>query len=137
MRAVITVGAIILAIGGGAYFFFSQPLPRVVPQNSEKISPADYLAVSADIRDKINEISPTPPTEARWEVSAIEFVQDTNYAYVTYEDTLNIFRLLIEIRKAGKDYHYRVQATFELSSAGWRLKYGKDLEGKKLLIKME
>ena len=83
------------------------------------------------ISERINDISPTPPTSESWVVEQIDFVKDQDLAYATYHDTHNLLKILINTK------NLKTVATFELESVNplkWQLVAGEDKgEGKELI----
>ena len=136
MRIVIISIIVVLVIGGVAAYYFlneGQSDEETVYYN---IGESDYQAVGSDLGDEIDNLSPTPPTEKDWTVTDIEFAKNSNLAYVTYHDTHNIFRILLEIHKTGGEYYYQVKATFEQGQNGWKKKFGEDVAAGRELIKI-
>src|SRR3989344_6257602 len=137
MKRNILIIVLILGAGVAAYFLSQQP------QNQGKVSQrvfdaSDYESAASDIDKKINDLSPTPPTGEAWVVSEAEFVKGEPYVYVTYHDTHNIFRILLEIffiQNSGSDgFSFRTLAVFEPIEAGlptgqatWKLTAGQGL----------
>lgn len=122
MKTAIIVAVLIVAAIAAIYFLPAQSEQdkfEGVVLNSEA-----YADAVQEIASKINELSPTPPTEQTWIVREVEFVKGEPYAYVIYHDTHNIFRILVE---TGKENISRIAATFEADSQGWRLTGGEDL----------
>lgn len=122
MRFAISIAALVL--GGSAVFLFrGQQLD--IPDSFEAVAvgPASYEQAAADIASRINDLSPTPPADEKWIATQIDFVENESLAYVTYTDTHNVFRLLLQ---TGKNQEFRVLATFEKSKRGWEKKFGSD-----------
>ena len=90
-----------------------------------------------DLRERVTDISPTPPTEKRWTVREVEFAENSDLAYITYHDTHNVFRLLVSVIKQNGQYQYRVLAQFEKSEDGYRKLFGEDTASQKSLIRLE
>lgn len=130
----------ILVIGLGLVISLSYYLtPKGIDSkiSSERIVIEDYPKIAREIKQKIDDLSPTPPTEKDWHVEAIEFVSNENLVYVTYHDTHNVFRMLLKIVKQQHQYDYILQGTFEKTNNGWQRKFGDDLGANKSLIKIE
>ncbi len=137
MKKPILIVALIFVAGVAAYFFSLFPKPQdKIPQRIFDVS--DYESAAGDIGAQINDLSPTPPTGEAWIVSEAEFVKGKPYVYVTYHDTHNIFRILLEIffiQSSGRDgYSFRTIAVFEpldtglpTGQASWKLTAGQDL----------
>lgn len=133
----IIAGLVILAglIAVFSLFYFRTDDLRTPDKYTEKISVNDYPKISEELDRRINELSPTPPAE-QWTIETLEFVRDHNLGYITYHDTYNVFRILVEIGKKGDEFRYHVKGTFEKTDNGWRLNSGQDLGAGKALIKV-
>ena len=135
MKTGITIFVIIVIIGlVGTYFFRISPEKR---NSFERLvlDPAEYPVAASQIAEQINVLSPTSPTGAKWIVEQVEFVKGEPYAYAVYDDTRNVFRLLLEITwqpyakrldHKQEENKYLAVATFETDSNGWNLTHGED-----------
>src|SRR3989344_7393225 len=92
--------AIVLAASAAVYFF---SLPRTSPvKTAPPLASDEYPAVVLDLRERVTDISPTPPTEKRWTVREVEFAENSDLAYITYHDTHNVFLLLVSPIKQNR-----------------------------------
>lgn len=129
MKKVIIIAMLATAGFSGAYF-----MPKAVKPNENKfeqqILGSEFYSEAADkIARQINDLSPMPPTESSWIVREVEFVKSEPYAYVTYLDTHNVFRVLVEtgFKPYAQENNYRIVAIFEATASGWKLTHGEDL----------
>ena len=117
--SLIILGAAALIYFGGSYITLDKmPEPKL-----EKVD-LTYEETAQLISESINTISPTPPTSETWVVTAIDFVENENLAYIDYHDTHNAFRILVSGNRS-----FKTVASFELESADpikWRLAHGED-----------
>ena len=147
MKKVIII--IVLLIAGFSAVYF---LPKAAGPDENKLerqilNVASYPDSARDISRRINELSPTPPAGKTWTVTEVEFVKNDSYAYVIYNDTHNVFRILLETYwkpySQQKSDEYRVVATFEPASqagrpdqSGWNLTNGQDLAKGRQTVKI-
>ncbi len=125
----------LLFLAAVSLVFFLPQRAAVPVTKLETIEPVEYAAILADVNRKIDDLSPTPPTTKDWLVADLAFAKGTNLAYITYHDTRNRFRILVEIGKRAEEYHYTVKANFEPKASGWQQIHGEDLAaGKELSV---
>lgn len=129
------LGVIILSVALVVFFILQTRGEEIKSPNP--IPPSEYHLVVSDLESKIDDLSPTPPTEDDFIIQSISFAKDTNLAYVIYHDTHNIFRILVEIEKPTGKYQYRTRAVFEKTSSGWQKKFGEDLAQDQELIEIK
>ena len=129
--AILVLGFVILVLA--AMYLF--PMSGIQKNTFEPVvlESGSYSAAMQEISQRINDLSPTPPTEQTWTVREVEFVKNEPYAYVVYHDTHNIFRILLE---TGRGNTFRTAAAFEADSQGWRVIGGEDLAKGKETVKI-
>lgn len=130
--SLIIIGAAVLIYFGGNYVT-SDNSQNPVTQSVD----LTYGETAEAIAGSINDISPTPPTGDAWVVERVDFVRDQNFSYVTYQDTRNIFRIMVSAHLRDGKPQFRTVATFEpagVEPLRWRLITGQDLTNQVDLI---